>query len=55
MDLSIEEGIAIGNGILTCENGEQAWARARASEKNKGGGAAQAALAMIAVRDRLGA
>jgi len=55
MDLSIEECIAIGNGILTCENGAQAWARARVSEKNKGGGAAEAALAMIAVRSRLGA
>ncbi len=55
MDLAIEEGIAIGNGILTCENGAQAFARARVTEKNKGGGAAQAALAMIAIRDRLGA
>ena len=55
MDLAIEECIAIGNGILTCENGEQAWARARTTEKNKGGAAAEAALAMIAVRKRLGA
>lgn len=55
MDLAIEECLAIGNGIITCENGEQAWARARVSEKNKGGAAAQAALDMIAVRDRLGA
>ena len=55
MDLAIEECVAIGNGIITCENGEQAWARARVGEKNKGGGAAQAALSMIAIRDRLGA
>jgi 6,7-dimethyl-8-ribityllumazine synthase len=55
MDLAIEECLALGNGVITCENGEQAWARARVSEKNKGGGAAQAALAMIAIRDRLGA
>jgi 6,7-dimethyl-8-ribityllumazine synthase len=55
MDLAIEECLALGNGVITCENGEQAWARARVSEKNKGGGAAQAALAMIAVRERLGA
>ncbi|MCB1465407.1 MAG: 6,7-dimethyl-8-ribityllumazine synthase [Nitratireductor sp.] len=55
MDLSIEESVAIGNGILTCDNAEQAWARARVSEKNKGGGAAEAALAMIALRDRFGA
>ena len=53
MDLSVEESLAIGNGILTCENAEQAWARARVSEKNKGGGAAEAALAMIAVSARL--
>lgn len=46
------DGLAIGNGILTCENDEQAWARARVSEKNKGGDAAQAALAMMAVRQR---
>jgi 6,7-dimethyl-8-ribityllumazine synthase len=55
MDLAIDECIALGNGILTCETGEQAWARARVSEKNKGGAAAQAALAMIAVKQRLGA
>lgn len=40
-------GLAIGNGILTCENEIQAWARARVSEMDKGGGAADAALAMI--------
>jgi 6,7-dimethyl-8-ribityllumazine synthase len=55
MDLAIEECIAVGNGIITCENGEQAWARARVTEKNKGGAAAEAALAMVAVRKRLGA
>ena len=46
------DGLAIGNGILTVENEAQAWARARASEKDKGGEAAKAALAMIAVRGR---
>lgn len=55
MDLAIEECIAVGNGILTCDNAEQAWARARVTEKNKGGAAAEAALAMIKVRDKLGA
>lgn len=55
MDLSTDECLALGNGILTCDNGEQAWARARVSEKNKGGAAAQAALAMIALREKLGA
>ena len=46
------DGLAIGNGILTCENDDQAWARARRSEKDKGGDAAKAALAMIALRER---
>lgn len=46
------DGLAIGNGILTCENDEQAWVRARPSEKNKGGDAALAALAMIELRKR---
>ncbi len=55
MDLSVQESICIGNGILTTENEEQAWARARRSEGDKGGFAARAALTMIAVRDRLGA
>ncbi len=53
MDLSIQESLAIGNGILTTENLEQAWARARQSEGDKGGFAARAALTMIAHRERL--
>ena len=55
MDLAVEESLAIGNGILTVENGEQAWARAKRSEGDKGGFAARAALTMIALRERLGA
>ena len=43
-------GLAVGNGILTCENEAQAWARARVSEMDKGAGAADAALAMIRFR-----
>jgi 6,7-dimethyl-8-ribityllumazine synthase len=46
MDLSLK-GLCIGNGILTCENEVQAWARAKTSEGDKGGGAAEAALTMI--------
>ena len=46
VDLTMK-GLAIGNGILTCENDNQAWARARVSEMDKGGGAADAALAMV--------
>lgn len=54
MDISIAEGIALGNGILTVENLEQAWARARIDAGDNGGGAAKAALAMIAAREQLG-
>jgi 6,7-dimethyl-8-ribityllumazine synthase len=55
MDLAIDESLAIGNGILTTENEEQAWARARRGEGDKGGFAARAALTMIALRERFGA
>lgn len=53
MDLSVQESLAIGNGILTTENEQQAWVRARRSEGDKGGFAAKAALTMIAIRERL--
>lgn len=55
MDLSVEHILAFGNGIQTVENDDQAWARVKVSEKNKGGAAAQAALAMIALKRQLGA
>lgn len=55
MDLAVSESLAIGNGILTVENDEQAWARARRSEKDKGGFAARAALTMIELKKKLGA
>jgi 6,7-dimethyl-8-ribityllumazine synthase len=51
MALSMD-GLAIGNGILTTENEAQALTRARPDEKNKGGEAAKAALAMLALRER---
>lgn len=54
MDLSVSESLPIGNGILTVENDEQAWARARKSEGDKGGFAARAALTMIALKQKLG-
>lgn len=53
-DLSVSESIAIGNGILTVENEEQAWARAKRSEKDKGGFAARAALTMIDLQRKFG-
>ena len=52
-DLACDHGLAIGYGILTCENRDQAWARARVQEQNKGGGAAQACLAMLALKRHL--
>lgn len=51
MALSID-GLAIGNGILTTENEAQALTRARPDEKDKGGEAAKAALAMLELRQR---
>lgn len=48
------DGIAIGNGILTVENEEQALVRADPSQKNKGGEAAKAALALLALQNRFG-
>ena len=53
MALSMD-GIALGNGILTVENEAQALARARRTEKDKGGEAAKAALAMLALKGRFG-
>jgi len=46
------DGLAIGNGILTVENEAQALARARRDEKDKGGEAAKAAIAMLELRER---
>ncbi|MCP8938354.1 6,7-dimethyl-8-ribityllumazine synthase [Alsobacter sp. SYSU M60028] len=55
MDLSVARRIPVGNGILTVENEAQAWARARVSEMNKGGGAAEAALAVLRIKRRVSA
>ena len=46
------DGVAVGNGVLTVENEAQALARADPARLNKGGGAAEAALAMLALRER---
>jgi 6,7-dimethyl-8-ribityllumazine synthase len=53
MDLAIGRRLAIGNGILTTEDEEQAWERARPSNADKGGAAARACLDMIALKRRL--
>jgi len=48
------DGIAIGNGIVTTENEEQALVRADPKQKNKGGEAAEAALALLDLAQRFG-
>jgi 6,7-dimethyl-8-ribityllumazine synthase len=46
------DGIAIGNGILTTENEAQAIRRADPAQLDKGGGAAEAALVLLDIRQR---
>jgi 6,7-dimethyl-8-ribityllumazine synthase len=53
MDLAVNRKFPLGNGIITVNTEEQAWARARANELNKGGDAARAALAMLRIKRRL--
>jgi 6,7-dimethyl-8-ribityllumazine synthase len=48
------DGVAIGNGILTVEDEAQALVRADPAQKDKGGEAAKAALALMDLRARLG-
>ncbi len=54
-DLAIHDMIAVGNGILTVENHDQAWARASRDKKNKGADAANAALRMAVLKREFGA
>jgi 6,7-dimethyl-8-ribityllumazine synthase len=53
MDLAVARKLPLGNGILTVNNEDQAWARARAKELNKGGDAARAAIAMLRIKRRM--
>src|SRR3954465_4361529 len=53
MDLPVMRRLPLGNGSITVDTDAQAWARARASELNKGGDAARAALAMLRIKRRL--
>ena len=46
------DGFAIGNGILTVENEQQALVRADPKQKNKGGEAAQAAMALLTLKEK---
>src|ERR1700749_5030127 len=53
MDLAISKKLPIGYGVPTVEDADQAWARARVSEGDKGGFAARACVDMIALKRRL--
>jgi 6,7-dimethyl-8-ribityllumazine synthase len=46
------DGVAIGNGILTVENEEQALVRADPAQKDKGGEAAKAAMALLDLQEK---
>ena len=48
------DGIAIGNGILTVENEQQALVRADPKQKDKGGEAAKAAVALYDLKQKFG-
>tara|TARA_Y100000817_G_C16716638_1_gene481739 strand:- start:109 stop:564 length:456 start_codon:yes stop_codon:yes gene_type:complete len=48
--LAIKYDLCLGNGILTCENIEQAQNRARVDMGNKGGDAAKASLALLRLK-----
>ena len=52
MDLAVGNALAVGYGILTCENREQAWERAAPDRRNKGGDAARACLRMVELKGR---
>ena len=52
MDLAVRDRLAIGYGIVTVDNADQAWARAAIDRGDKGGDAAHACLAMVALGRR---
>ena len=52
MDLTLRDGLCIGNGILTVEDEQQAVVRANPDGMNKGGDAARACLALMALKSR---
>ncbi len=45
--IGVKHSIAVGNGILTVDNREQAWVRASVDDKNKGRDAARACASLI--------
>jgi 6,7-dimethyl-8-ribityllumazine synthase len=52
-ELAIHHMAAIGYGILTVENPDQAWVRAAVTQGNKGKDAAEAALRIIKIKQEL--
>lgn len=52
-DIAVTRSLPLGNGIITVNTEEQALARARATDLDKGGDAARAALTMIRIKRRL--
>jgi 6,7-dimethyl-8-ribityllumazine synthase len=50
MDMAVARKLALGNGILTVETEQQAIVRANRSDMNKGGGAAEACLALVQLK-----
>jgi 6,7-dimethyl-8-ribityllumazine synthase len=49
-DLAMNQNLAIGNSVLTCDNKDQAIVRADIKQKNKGGFAAKVCLEMIKIK-----
>jgi 6,7-dimethyl-8-ribityllumazine synthase len=54
-DLALRDGLALGFGVLTVENEAQALVRASPGDRDKGGEAARACLAMVALKRRFAA
>lgn len=53
LDFSVQTRIPCANGILTTDTEAQAWARARKTDQDKGGDAARAALALVALKNKV--
>jgi 6,7-dimethyl-8-ribityllumazine synthase len=50
-NLALQQNLCIANGILTTENFEQAWERAKINQGNKGAFAANACLQLIKIKN----
>lgn len=53
-ELAIKDRLAIGYGVLTVEDRDQAWARADVTRGNKGGAVTKAALCMAELKQKYG-